>query len=131
MKRSLLALAFCLLGTSSSTAYDAKQFVGTYTSNEQGFTHLKTLTIKQADDGSIKVSATLAGYPDDLYLGEAKADVYSSNTSQITLLATVTDGKITDTMTIRPWGNNAQVVSLLKYKNGRANECLDGTLAKQ
>lgn len=83
--------------------YDVKDLPGTYTSDKQGFVHIRKLVVSKTNKGTTKVNVTLAGFPDDIPLGEATLEAYPNRDKSVgedKLIVTVSNGKLTDMITI-------------------------------
>jgi len=135
---SVLILCVALSLPASAQVYDVNKFVGTWTSNEsKDFVFVKRLGITKEKDGKIKFAATLSGFPDDLYLGEAVGEKYAARNADVyrSYVANFTAGKISMILVINTGANsltNLTVTSYLKYTDGsRPNVFFDGGLQKQ
>ncbi len=121
-------------------AYEIKDLPGTYMSDKQGFVHVKKLIIVKEDNGKIKVRVTLAGFPDDIYLGEATAEAYPDRDGRIgddRFLASLSNGKLTDLIEIghgTRWADfkeDVSVRSFMKYADGRPSIVFIDMLKKE
>jgi hypothetical protein len=101
----VLLVALCL--PASAQTYDLNKFKGTYVSDaSQDFVFVKRLTIEKQDylpNGKVKFRATLSGFPDDIYLGEATGESYADRTTPVarSYLTTFSTGKLSVFMVIR------------------------------
>ncbi len=121
-------------------AYDVQDLAGTYVSDAKGFVHIKKLTISKDDNGKIKVRVTLAGFPDDIYLGEATAEVYPDRDGQPgddKFLASLSNGKLTDLIEIGhgtrwvDFKDDVSVKSFMKYADGRPSVVFNDILKRE
>jgi hypothetical protein len=140
LKHFLAALALLLALTVPAQAqtYDLSKFLGNYRSNAtQDFVFVKRLTVSKDEHGSVKFSATLSGFPDDIYLGETSGEVYAARTADVyrSYLASFATGKLSVFMTINTNANypqNLSVTSYLKYSDkSRPNVYFEGNLQKE
>jgi len=80
---SLLALPFMLALVPSALAASLdNKFLGTYESTERSFVNLKRFTFSREKDGTIKARASLAGFPEEVSLGETTAEPYSDRNNR-------------------------------------------------
>jgi hypothetical protein len=133
---STLILFVALMLPVSAQIYDLNKVVGTYLSSApQDYVFVKKLTIEKEDNGKVKFRATLSGFPDDFYLGEATAESYTARTTAAnrTYLTTFSTSKVTVFMVIGTFANSTAVIvtSYMKYADGRTNVYFDGSLQKE
>lgn len=132
----MLCAAFCL--PASAQTYELNKFVGTYAAYpSQDFVGLKRLTITKEDNGKIKFRSTLAGFPDDLYLGEATPESYALRTNPVArnYLADFSAGKLSVVLVVSTNINNPQginVTSYMKYTDSsKPSVYFEGGLQKE
>jgi hypothetical protein len=134
---STLILFVALILPVSAQVYDLNKVVGTYVSSApQDYVFVKKLTIEKEDNGKVKFRATLSGFPDYFYLGEATAESYTLRTAAFyrSYLTTFSTSKMTVFMVIGTSANNptgVNVTSYMKYADGRPNVYFDGSLQKE
>jgi hypothetical protein len=132
----ILLVALCL--PVSAQTYDLNKFLGTYVSNSsQDFVFVKRLTIAKDDSGKVKIRATLSGFPDDLYLGEATGEPYTARNANVyrSYVATFSTGKLSIIIVVSTSANSPQSVgttSYMKYtESSRPSVYFDGGLQKE
>jgi hypothetical protein len=117
--------------------YDSTKLVGSYKSDQsKDFVFVKRLAISKSDNGKVKFAATLSGFPDDVYLGEAEGEAYTSRNAEVyrNYLVNFTSGKISVFMIVNTSGNSYKGVtvnSYMKWVDGsRPNVFFDGVLQR-
>ena len=115
---------------STATAYDAKNLPGTYSLEKPGFVHVKQVVITKEDSGKLKARVTLAGFPDDVNLGEGTLEPYTNggtdSYSTDRYNASLSNGKVNALISIShgtSWQDfpDISVISFLKYPDGKPN----------
>lgn len=93
----------------SAQNYDLNQILGTYESKaSQDYVFVKRLALEKQENGKVKIRAMLSGFPDDISLGEATVEAYSSRTTDVSrnFLANFSTSKISVFMTVATSMNN-------------------------
>jgi hypothetical protein len=131
----VLLVALCL---PASAQYDLSKFIGSYSSNStQDFVFVKKLTIAKDDNGKVKFRATLSGFPDDLYLGEAIGEPYTARNADVykNYLTTFSTGKLSVFLIIETCSNQPEAVGTIAYMkytdSSRGSVYFDGRLQKE
>jgi hypothetical protein len=142
MKKKTLALLLGLLFTLPAFCFDSTKVCGDYTSDEKGFVHCKKISIWKAKDGKTKGHLILAGYPDDVDLGETTFDVYPQRDGSHgdRLIGILASNKMNDLVVVEtqptsnPYLNTPgfiNVSSHITYKDGRPNVYFETSMKKQ
>jgi hypothetical protein len=122
-----LTLVLILVGSATQAAED-KEISGTFALDKEGFLHVKKVEISKTKEGKFKARVTLAGFPDDIPLGEQTLESYvdrdASHKGDAKFTASFSNNKLSESIQIEhgtTWLNypDISVTSFLKYADGR------------